>query len=89
MEKIQVKLMKRKEPPYVTKARELRKAENHVQSRLKNGDLYNMKELEKAIFDDDYLAREIQSFRDQQYTERLKYLLTPEGQMFAQQNKLW
>lgn len=89
MEKIQVKLMKRKEPLYVTKARELRKAENHVQGRLKNGDLYNMKELEKAIFDDDYYTREIQSFHDHQYIERLKYLATPEGQMNAQQNKVW
>lgn len=57
--------MERKESPYILKLREELKAQKHVQSRLKNGDLYDMKELEKAIFDDDYYMREIQRFRDQ------------------------
>lgn len=81
--------MKRKESPYVTKLRELRNAEKHVQGRLKNGDLYDMKELAKTIFDDGYLEREIQSYHDNQYLLRLRYLSTPEGKMDIQQNKLW
>ena len=63
--KIKARLMERKESPYILKLREELKAQKHVQSRLKNGDLYDMKELEKAIFDDDYYMREIQRFRDQ------------------------
>ncbi|HDR7260263.1 TPA: hypothetical protein QCX12_003986 [Bacillus paranthracis] len=77
---IKTKLMKRQETAFVTKAREQRKAQKQVRGRLKKGDLYDMKELEKTIFDEDYYMREIQRFRDEQYLEKQKYWATEEGQ---------
>ncbi|TKJ07536.1 hypothetical protein FC702_05250 [Bacillus cereus] len=78
--KIKARLMKRQEPSFVTKAREQLNVQKQVQSRLKNGDLYDMKELERSIFDEDYYMREIQRFQDAQYLERQKYWSTEEGQ---------
>ncbi|HDR7770400.1 TPA: hypothetical protein QCY13_001637 [Bacillus paranthracis] len=80
IKKITIKPKKKNWPEYVVKLREVIAEEKVVRSRLKKGDLYDMKELEKVIFDEDYYMREIQRFRDEQYLEKQKYWSSEEGQ---------
>ncbi|HFJ9299706.1 hypothetical protein Q0N71_06095 [Bacillus thuringiensis] len=80
IKKITIKLKKKVWPEYVVKLREMIAEEKAVRSRLKKGDLYDMKELQRSIFDEDYYMREIQRFQEEQYLERQRYWSTEEGQ---------
>lgn len=80
IKKLTIKLKKKGWPEYVVKLREMIAEEKAVRSRLKKGDLYDMKELERSIFDEDYYMREIQRFQDEQYLKRQRYWSTEEGQ---------
>ncbi|MCC2536569.1 hypothetical protein [Bacillus paranthracis] len=80
IKKIIIKPKKKFWPEHVVKLREMIAEEKAVRSRLKKGDLYDMKELEKVIFDEEYYMREIQRLRDEQYLEKQKYWVTEEGQ---------
>ncbi|HDR3650353.1 TPA: hypothetical protein QCO08_002619 [Bacillus anthracis] len=80
IKKIIIKPKKKVWPEHVVKLREMIAEEKAVRSRLKKGDLYDIKELEKVIFDEEYYMREIQRFRDKQYLEKQKYWATEEGQ---------
>ncbi|RXY98557.1 hypothetical protein [Fictibacillus sp. S7] len=84
---IKYKHKKREWPDYIIKARQERKEQKEMEGRLKNGDLYDMKELERRIYTPDYYMKERQSYRDAKYLERLKYYKTPEGQMREQEIK--
>lgn len=83
---IKMSLKERKEPAFLIKLREDIEARKAVQSRLKKGDLYDMKELEKSLFDDKYYEREIENFKRNQEIEKIRYYSTPEGQTVAIEN---
>lgn len=83
---IKVPYKERQEPEFITKLREDIKVRKAVESRLKKGDLYDMKELEKVLFDENYYEREIRRFKQNQQIEKIRYLATPEGQTEAIEN---
>lgn len=83
---IKMSLKERKEPAFLIKLREGREARKAVQSRLKKGDLYDMMELEKSLFDEKYYEREIRRYRELKEIEKIRYNSSPEGQTRAIEN---
>lgn len=86
VEKITIHSKQRKETPYIIKARELMIKRKEEQSRLKNGDLYDLNALadKLGLTDPDYdwkqLQIEIQQYKDHQTMQRQKYWTSGEGQ---------
>ena len=83
--KIKIKPKQRHETPYIIKARELINKQKEDQSRLKNGDLYDLNALANklGLTDPDYewkqVQKEIQQYKDHQIMQRQKYWSSGEG----------